>query len=192
MADDKPNRNPTLRPLLSQRLLDHIDCQLLGLGEIELTDRTDAPARGPQVQAALAAATTPKEPRPYGQGFSHGVACTVSVAFFKQVDAYAIHHNMARNAVLRAAVQHFLDNPVKRPVRITPYTKYLPRRSMLNVSLNPKTYPGLKDRLEDYADENNLAVASVLRRAAYEYTRNRDEEESEQLMLDAWADAELR
>jgi predicted transcriptional regulator len=93
------------------------------------------------------------------------------------------------SAILRIALIRFLDTPTDQPnIDHLFKTAPMPKRTR-SISLAIKS-PELRNQLDDYANTHNLTASAVIRRAAYEYTK--DTEPNPTATIDAWGDAEKR
>jgi predicted transcriptional regulator len=93
------------------------------------------------------------------------------------------------SAILRIALIRFLDAPTEQPNLDHIFkTTQLPKRTR-SISLSIKS-PELRKQLDNHANTHNLTASAVIRRAAYEYTK--DIEPNPTATIDAWGDAEKR
>lgn len=187
-----PNRNPTLKSLLSQRLLDHLDTQLLDAGRTpdKLVGRSnlcDEQQPGPTLRERLDIVAGLRKTMPEVR-LSLGIGCNVSDPLRTHIATYCANHDISAGQVVRNALDKFLADPYVRKPNITAHTKFLPRNRTLVGTINPNTAPMLREQLHQYAASLDITTSAVIRRATYEYTRDPDQPEVEAVFFDAWGD----
>ena len=119
---------------------------------------------------------------------SNTVSLSLSPELHEQINA-STTPTASMSAILRIALIRFLDAPTDQPnIDHLFKTAPMPKRTR-SISLAIKS-PELRNQLDDYANTHNLTASAVIRRAAYEYTK--DTEPNPTAMIDAWGDAEKR
>ena len=119
---------------------------------------------------------------------SNTVSLSLSPELHEQITS-STTPTASMSAILRIALIRFLDAPTEQPnIDHLFKTSSQPKRTR-SVSLAIKSSE-LRQQLDDYANTHNLTASAVIRRAAYEYTK--DTEPNQTATIDAWGDAERR
>ena len=119
---------------------------------------------------------------------SNTVSLSLSPELHEQINT-STTPTASMSAILRIALIRFLDTPTDQPnIDHLFKTAPMPKRTR-SISLAIKS-PELRKQLDDYANTHNLTASAVIRRAAYEYTK--DTEPNPTATIDAWGDAEKR
>jgi hypothetical protein len=128
---------------------------------------------------------------------SNGVGAIITTDLYKQMEAHARKDHTPISTTICNALEHYLNNtdklhpPANLRSLVTPETLARFRRDRTtNATVNPKTYPDLRDRLDIFAKANRLQASTVIRRAIYEYTKptHPDFVPDPVVLLDAWGD----
>jgi len=119
---------------------------------------------------------------------SNTVSLSLSPELHEQINT-STTPTASMSAILRIALIRFLDTPTDQPnIDHLFKTAPMPKRTR-SISLSIKS-PELRKQLDDHANTHNLTASAVIRRAAYEYTK--DTEPNPTATIDAWGDAEKR